>query len=117
MPRYSPMSRIRADVEFRTLYINAGTDSLPIVNLGLTSMKRLILISAIAMAATSAHAQLSSEPPPGALPAGQSVLVDDGTCGPGKIKKVTGGSDTWIGTGQHIKGGSARKRTCIKKKL
>jgi hypothetical protein len=36
---------------------------------------------------------LKQEPPPGTLPAGQKVLVDDGTCGPGKIKEVTGGNN------------------------
>jgi len=77
-------------------------------------MKRLFFASAFALAATSAQAQLTSEPAPGTLPAGQSVLVDDGTCGPGKIKKVTGGSDVDLVTGKPRKG-SARKRTCIKK--
>ena len=44
-----------------------------------------------------------------------TVLVDDGSCGPGKIKKVTGGSDTSLTTGKPVAGGSGRKRTCIKK--
>jgi hypothetical protein len=77
-------------------------------------MKKLLLATAILLIATSARAQLTSEPAPGTLPAGQSVLVDDGTCGPGKIKKVTGGSDINKATGKSQKG-SARKRTCIKK--
>jgi hypothetical protein len=78
-------------------------------------MKRLFLIFVILFTSGTAYAQLTSEPAPGTLPAGQSVLVDDGTCGPGKIKKVTGGSDTNMTTGDRIKGGSGRKRTCIKK--
>jgi hypothetical protein len=77
-------------------------------------MKRLLLISAIFLASGAAQAQLTSEPAPGTLPAGQSVLVDDGTCGPGKIKKVTGGSDTNMATGQRVEG-AGRKRACIKK--
>jgi hypothetical protein len=79
-------------------------------------MKKLILAAAIAlMAVSSARAQLTSEPAPGTLPSGQSVLVDDGTCGPGKIKKVTGGSNVRLDTGQAVRG-SERKRTCIKKR-
>jgi len=77
-------------------------------------MKRLILVSAIVLAATSARAQLTSEPGRGTLMPGQVVLVDDGTCGPGKIKKVTGGSDMNAATGQAVKG-APRKRVCIKK--
>jgi len=78
-------------------------------------MKKLLFASLFVLIATSAHAQLTSEPAPGTLPAGQSVLVDDGSCGPGKIKKVTGGSDTSLTTGKPVAGGSGRKRTCIKK--
>ena len=77
-------------------------------------MKQIILAAVLTAAATAAQAQLTSEPAPGTLPAGQSMLVDDGTCGPGKIKKVTGGSDVFMGTGQAVKG-SPRKRACIKR--
>ena len=45
--------------------------------------------------AASAQTVLPSEPPPGQLAAGQVVLV---ACGPGKARKVTGGS--------HMKGGA-----------
>jgi hypothetical protein len=76
-------------------------------------MKRLFLISAILLASGPALAQLTSEPAPGTLAAGQSVLVDDGTCGPGKIKKVTGGSDR-TANGELVKG-TKRKRSCVKK--
>jgi hypothetical protein len=54
---------------------------------------------------------LEREPAMGALKPGERVLVDDGTCGPGKIKELVGGN--------HYKvGGSAgsttvRKRRCI----
>jgi hypothetical protein len=76
--------------------------------------EKAFLITVILLASGSAHAQLTSEPAPGTLPSYQSVLVDDGTCGPGKIKKVTGGSDTNMATGQAVKG-AKRKRVCIKK--
>lgn len=72
-------------------------------------MKRLILSSALILAATSAGAQLTSEPPPGKLATGQSMLVDDGTCGPGKIKKVTGGSE--IDASGQLRQGTKRQRT------
>lgn len=32
----------------------------------------------------------SEKPPPGSLRPGEVVFVDDGTCPPGKIKKITG---------------------------
>ncbi|CAM5765078.1 hypothetical protein LMIY3S_01363 [Labrys miyagiensis] len=47
---------------------------------------------------------LKQEPPKGTLRAGATALVDDGTCGPGKIKKITGGSP-----------GTPRKKECIAK--
>jgi hypothetical protein len=53
---------------------------------------------------------MSSEPPPGQLGAGQVVYV---ACGPGKARKVTGGSNMRTGmAGQAVSasGGSARKR-------
>lgn len=79
-------------------------------------MRRVLLMSAIILAGISAsHAQYTSEPAPGMLPAGESVLVDDGTCGPGRIKKVTSGSNRSLRTGQHVAGGVKRTRTCIKR--
>ena len=47
---------------------------------------------------------LKREPAIGQLPTGASVLVDDGTCGAGKIKKVVGGN---VATGQ------PRARSCV----
>ena len=38
-------------------------------------------------------AQVLKQEPSGTVPTGKKVLVDDGTCGPGKIKEVTGGSN------------------------
>jgi hypothetical protein len=56
---------------------------------------------------------LTKEPPAGQLPAGAVVLVDDGKCGKGKIKQVTGGSN--MRGGQMVAGGSGRTRKCIPK--
>jgi hypothetical protein len=43
--------------------------------------------------ASACHAQMvvKSEPWEGKMEPGQVILVDDGTCGKGKIKEVTGG--------------------------
>ncbi|WP_371260304.1 DUF6719 family protein [Labrys sp. WJW] len=46
---------------------------------------------------------LTEEPPKGTLRAGMKVLVDDGTCGAGKIKRITGGNGSDI----------PRKRECV----
>jgi hypothetical protein len=45
---------------------------------------------------------LKKEPGKGQVPGGAKILVDDGTCGAGKIKEVTGGF-----------GSQGRKRKCI----
>jgi len=49
------------------------------------------------------------EPPLGALKEGQRVLVDDGSCGPGKIKLVVGGNHVKVGGTKDI----VRQRSCI----
>jgi len=53
------------------------------------------LVPAIAMliaASSSSNAQvLKQEPFEGKMVPGSVILVDDGTCGKGKIKQVTGG--------------------------
>jgi hypothetical protein len=59
---------------------------------------------------------LKQEPPAGSLPAGQTVLVDDGSCPSGQIKRITGGSNINISAGQYIAGGAPRQRKCIKRK-
>jgi hypothetical protein len=58
--------------------------------------------------------KLEQEPPTGALRAGETVLVDDGSCPEGQIKQVTGGSDS--SGGQPIAGGAPRLRQCIERK-
>jgi hypothetical protein len=74
-----------------------------------------ILIFSMAVGTTSyCNAQvLKKEPGAGQLPAGAVVLVDDGRCGKGMIKQVTGGSN--MSGGQMVAGGSARTRKCIPK--
>jgi hypothetical protein len=48
------------------------------------------------------------EPGSGTIRAGRVVLVDDGTCGKGMIKQVTGGDET-------VTPPRLRRRTCIPK--
>jgi hypothetical protein len=43
-------------------------------------------------AAWTAVEVLKEEPPKNSLPRGKIVYVDDGTCPPGEIKEITGGS-------------------------
>jgi len=74
-----------------------------------------ISIVALAMIASSASTaqMLKKEPGAGQLAAGAVVLVDDGTCGPGKVKQVTGGSNISMSRGGQMTTGSARKRKCV----
>lgn len=59
---------------------------------------------------TTASAQtLKREPAMGTLREGQRVLVDDGTCGRGRIKEVIGGNHVEVGGFKQIK----RVRRCI----
>lgn len=52
------------------------------------------------------------EPPLGKLREGETVLVDDGSCGPGKIKQVIGGNHIKVGGNKQIE----RTRRCIDRK-
>ena len=61
--------------------------------------------------AVAAQRILAQDPPPGALKAGATVLVDDGSCGAGKIKKIIGGSNIG-GAGP----GAPRQTLCIPRK-
>jgi hypothetical protein len=57
----------------------------------------------VALDAPSADT-LQEEPPAGTLSAGQTVLVDDGSCPAGQIKQVTGGNNAE---------GQPRRKKCI----
>jgi hypothetical protein len=57
-------------------------------------MKQIVALAALAylLAATGSDAQVvKQEPFEGKMVPGAVVLVDDGSCGKGKIKQVTGG--------------------------
>lgn len=57
----------------------------------------------------SAQVVVKQEPMEGQLRTGATVLVDDGTCGQGKIKLITATG----GNGNELKGLPPRSRTCI----
>ena len=66
----------------------------------------------VALAASgicSAQVVVKMEPMEGQLRTGATVLVDDGTCGKGKIKLITATG----GNGNEIKGLPPRTRTCV----
>ncbi len=69
------------------------------------------IVLAAAFAATGALAQtiLKTEPPMGALREGQTVLVDDGRCPAGQIRRVTGGNHVAAGGHKHI----TRSSVCV----
>jgi hypothetical protein len=64
---------------------------------------------------TSASAQMlmKTEPPRGQLKTGQTVLVDNGKCGPGKVLQVTGGYFTGGRSSVTSNAGGARKYECV----
>lgn len=56
---------------------------------------------------------LKQEPPIGTAPPGEKLLVDDGTCGRGKIKEVT--IPEWSTSGDY-RDAKQRQRRCIARK-
>ena len=75
------------------------------------SMGRCILaLVPLLLIQFSAQAEvLKREPPMGALKEGQVVLVDDGTCPKGQIKRVVGGNHIKVGGSKLIE----RTRSCV----
>jgi hypothetical protein len=55
------------------------------------------------------------EPPPGSLRAGETVLVDDGSCPAGQIKKIVAGSDMSYRNGVR-QSGTPRQVSCVVRK-
>jgi|AP12_2_1047962.scaffolds.fasta_scaffold496378_2 Family of unknown function (DUF6719) len=76
-------------------------------------MRLLVGVVLLAASTTLTAAQyLDREPPMGALQEGQRVLVDDGSCGPGKVKEVIGGNHVKVGGTKRV----VRTRHCIAKR-
>ena len=64
------------------------------------------VVTPLSLAATDI---LKREPPMGALREGEVVLVDDGSCPRGQIKRVVGGNHVKAGGTKQI----VRERACI----
>jgi hypothetical protein len=70
------------------------------------------LLCCLAVGSASAATRIvKTEPPMGKMKQGERVLVDDGSCGPGRIKEVTGGNHWKVGG--HPGSNVERTRRCI----
>ena len=74
-------------------------------------LKTIAIAASLFLITESALSQtiMSSEPPPGQLGAGQVVYV---SCGPGKARKITGGSNMTAG-GTLGKGAQRQRGPCV----
>jgi hypothetical protein len=71
-----------------------------------------IAVAVLAYAVTTVRAEiLKREPPMGKLREGQVVLVDDGSCPAGQIKRVVGGNHVKVGGTKRVE----RSRNCQKR--
>ena len=72
-------------------------------------LRSLAAVIALCVPLGTAQAQrvLKQEPPAGGLAFGETVLVDDGSCPAGQIKRVSGGK------GSGGDGGVKRTRQCV----
>ena len=70
------------------------------------------LIAVFAAGVCDAQVVVKREPMEGTLRTGATVLVDDGTCGAGKIKLISSTG----GNGNELKGLPPRTRTCVARK-
>ena len=77
-------------------------------------MKSISFISALMMMsiASAAFAKtVKQEPPMGAMREGEVVLVDDGSCPAGQIRRVVGGNHTKAGGTKQI----VRTSSCVRR--
>ena len=66
---------------------------------------------AMSVASSSSATTVKQEPPMGAMREGQVILVDDGSCPAGQIKRVVGGNHTKVGgTKQNVRTSSCVTR-------
>jgi len=83
----------------------------------MTSLMRSSMALALLLAACgvcNAVEVLKQEPPLGTAAPGEKFLVDDGTCGRGRIKELTIGD--WSYHVDASMGANLRKRRCIARK-
>lgn len=64
---------------------------------------------AMSVASSSPATTVKQEPPMGAMREGQVLLVDDGSCPAGQIKRVVGGNHTKVGGTKQI----VRTSSCV----
>ena len=64
---------------------------------------------AISVVSASSATIVKQEPPMGAMREGQVLLVDDGSCPAGQIKRVVGGNHTKVGGTKQI----IRTSSCV----
>jgi len=64
---------------------------------------------ATSVVSSSSAATVNQEPPMGAMREGQVLLVDDGSCPTGQIKRVVGGNHTKVGGTKQI----VRTSSCV----
>ena len=69
----------------------------------------LIALTLVFAESVSAQVVLKREPPMGAMKEGDVVLVDDGSCPKGQIKRVVGGNHTKVGGTKQI----IRTHSCV----
>ena len=65
----------------------------------------------ISIAGSAFAAPLKKEPAMGALREGEVVLVDDGSCPAGQIKRVVGGNHTKVGGTKQV----IRQSSCVRR--
>jgi hypothetical protein len=77
-------------------------------------MTRIVLAVAMlaAMGSVSLARTVQEEPAMGLMREGERLLVDDGSCGPGKIREVIGGNHVKVGGVKRVE----RIRQCIDKR-
>jgi hypothetical protein len=64
---------------------------------------------AVSFASSSFATTVKQEPPMGAMREGQVLLVDDGSCPAGQIKRVVGGNHTKVGGTKQV----IRTSSCV----
>ncbi|MEY2531194.1 MAG: hypothetical protein QOI96_1279 [Verrucomicrobiota bacterium] len=68
-----------------------------------------LIVMAMIAVLDPAVAQVKREPAMGAMREGEVVLVDDGSCPKGQIKRVVGGNHVKVGGNKQI----LRTRSCV----
>jgi hypothetical protein len=69
----------------------------------------ILALLVTSVASVSSATTLKQEPPMGAMREGQVVLVDDGSCPSGQIKRVVGGNHTKVGGTKQV----IRQSSCV----